>query len=425
VPEVDQVTSALSRRPAIAGVVRSVVLPTLLLWMIGAVVAASVLHSADVSEYARYAHSALRSPLFHQLPLEYPAPALAVFILPLLLPFSYPWAFAVLVGFVLIALVLSYVRHQGSALETEQARALVVYLALGATMVLTGRYDLFAAAAAFWALRSARRGHWSAAWAWAAVGCLLKLFPAALWPVFFVAEWRRTGRLPLRRLAWVAGSGLVLVGIPTILNRSAALNAFRFYLHRPPEIGSLSSGLSLLFDWPHWSYANGFHAVDAVSPLVDPLATALLAVAALGCLAVWWSQAQGMLTVEDAALATLTLVVLGTKVFSTQYVMWLIPFWALYRVRWSWVAAGLVNTAVFPFVVSDTSTGFLNGHGLAAAMCLMSFGRNVLICVGTAFWLREVLTGHRHAARPDALAVDRSCVDPGVRSTLEGVTHRR
>lgn len=408
-------TSAGSRRRAIAGLVRSVVLPALVLWVIGAVVVTSVLHSADLTEYARYAHSALRSPVFHRLPLEYPAPALAVFILPLMLPFSYPWAFAVLVGLVLLSLALSYVRHLGSAFETDQARALIVYLALGATMVLTGRYDLFAAAAAFWALRSARRDRWSAAWAWASAGFLLKLFPAALWPVLFVAEWRRTGRPPLRRLAWVAVSGLVLVGVPSILNRPAALNALRFYLHRPPEIGSLSSGLSLVLDWPHWSYANGFHAVGTVSPLVDPLATALLAVAALGCLAVWWSQAQGRLTIEDAALATLTLVVLGTKVFSTQYLMWLIPFWALYRVRWSWIAASLVNTAVFPFVISDTRTGFLGPHALAASMTLMSFARDVLIGAGTAFWLREVLIRRREGV----VVGSENHVVPGAPASLE------
>ena len=62
---------------------------------------------------------------------------------------------------------------------------------------------------------------------------MLKLFPAAFWPVFLIAEWRRHGRVPLRRLWWMAGSGFVLVGVPALLDHGAALNVAHYYLPRP------------------------------------------------------------------------------------------------------------------------------------------------------------------------------------------------
>ena len=120
---------------------------------------AGFLRPYDVAEYEHYAHAALQAPLFHRLPLEYPAPALAVFILPLLLQFSYPWAFALLAGIVLLFLVTSYDGPDNAGIDVDAARRLVVYLAVGATCLFTGRYDIFAAAAAFWSFgRPARVG---------------------------------------------------------------------------------------------------------------------------------------------------------------------------------------------------------------------------------------------------------------------------
>lgn len=92
---------------------RPVVMPALVLWILAASVSTLLLHPGDVLEYKQYAPAALHTFVFHRLPLEYPAPALVLFLLPLLLPFSYPWAFAALLGIALLVLVTSY---EGSGL---------------------------------------------------------------------------------------------------------------------------------------------------------------------------------------------------------------------------------------------------------------------------------------------------------------------
>ena len=135
----------------------------LALWVMAAAVSTTLLHPFDVLEYERYAHAALHAPLFHRFPLEYPAPALVLFLVPLVLPLSYPWAFAVLVAIALVVLVTSYERAGLPGWDTRAAGRLIIYLALGAVMVVAGRYDIFATLAAFMALRAAKHDRWGPA----------------------------------------------------------------------------------------------------------------------------------------------------------------------------------------------------------------------------------------------------------------------
>lgn len=375
------------------------VLPAVVLWLLATVVSAGVFHPFDVTEYAQYAHGALRFPLLHHLPREYPAPAVVIFLLPLLLPFSYPWAFAVFAGVALLVLLTAYRRVEVEGWDEHGARRLLVYLTLGSVMVLTGRYDIFAVAAAFLSVRAARRGRWGAAWTWSSVGFAVKLFPAAFWPVFLVAEWRATGRLPLRRLAWMAGAAFLVAGFPALVDRGAALTVLHYYLHRPTEIGSLPAGLSVLLDFHSVSWLTSFHSANLVSGVTAGLSIAVEAVAGLGCLWTWWALARGRLSLEAACLATLTLTVLGSKVLSVQYLMWLMPLWALYRPRVTWLLAATANLVVFPYAAAAQNVGHLSDHAFAVTLTLAFFGRDLLVAIGTAAWLRSEWRSPGRAAR--------------------------
>jgi hypothetical protein len=373
---------------------RAVILPALLLWILAAIVSTAFLHTFDLSEYARYAHAALRAPLLHRLPLEYPAPALAIFLLPLLLPLPYTWAFAVFAGIALILLVASYEGSGVPGMDADAARRLIVYLAVGAVMVLTGRYDIFAVLPAFLAVRAAGQDRWSAAWTWSCIGFVLKLYPAILWPALLIAEWRRSGRLPVRRLLWMVSAAFVLAGLPALLNRTASLNALRFYIRRPTEIGSLSAGLSLLLDGHGTRWINTFHSVNVVNSVVGPISLVLEILAVVGCLWAWRAQIQGRLPFEAACLATLTVVLLGSKVLSVQYLMWLMPLWALFRMRAMWFIAALINVVTFPYSLSALTIGYVPGRTFVILLTVAYLVRNLLLLVGTAMWVRSVLVEH-------------------------------
>jgi hypothetical protein len=209
--------------------------------------------------------------------------------------------------------------------------------------------------------------------------------------VFLIAEWHQNGRIPLRRLVWMAGSGIVIAGLPALFNRSAIGNVVHYYLHRPPEIGSLAAGLSLV-DWHRLGFVSSFHSINVLSPLVSPLSTALEVAALVGCLWTWWMQSRHRLPIEAACLASLTFLVLGSKVGSVQYLMWLMPFWALYRVRVTWAMACIANSVVFPFTVSADTVGHLTARSYAITLVLTFLTRDALIAAGTWLCLREVMS---------------------------------
>lgn len=375
-------------------------------WALAACVLTHILRSNDLVEYQHYARDALRAPLFHAFPTEYPPTALAVFLLPLTLPLSYKWSFALIVGIFLLALTWTY-PSGGRKSAIPAHYALLAYFAIGAGTVLTNRYDIFAACVTYWALRSGERGRWNSAWAWSSVGFLLKFFPAVLWPVLLIAERRATGRTPLRRLSWVGISALLVAGIPLLLNRREALNAFRFYLHRPTEIGSLAAGASLLLQWSHWTYHVGFQTENAVSSLVAPLTVTFTALAFVGFCATLAAQAKGLLRMDEAVLLSLTLVVLGSKVISTQYLIWLIPIWALYGLRSPWVLAGTLNTAVFAVLAWTPVSGPVSARHLVMTTTLLNLGRDLAIVIGTVVVAREAIR-----ARPPLMAPETAGAQP-------------
>jgi hypothetical protein len=369
---------------------RSVVVPALVLWLLGTIVSCVFLNPFDIAEYARYAHAALDTPLLHRLPVEYPAPALAVFMLPLLLPLSYPWAFAVVAGIVLVVLVTSYEGSGVPGMDAEAARRLIAYLAVGAVILVTGRYDIFAVAAAFWSVRAARQDRWSAAWTWSCIGFVIKLFPAVFWPALLIAEWRRQGRFPVKRLAWMAGSGVILFALPALFDHGSLLTSLRFYERRPDEIGSIPAGLSALIDWHSTVLVHSFHSVNALNGAWRPISVVLEILAVGGCLWIWWAQFRERIPFEAACLATLTLAVLGSKVVSAQYLMWLMPLWALYPFRPLWLLGALANVAIFPYEVSAQSFTFVPTHIFDTTVTLAFLARDLLIAWGTWRWLRSV-----------------------------------
>jgi len=417
-------TSSIRRlASAVAAHGRDLVVPSLVLWLLSAVAGIAILHPYDVTEYARYAHSALHAPLLHHLPAEYPAPALVVFLLPLLVPAPYPVGFAVVVLLVLVPFVLSVARlpiplpddrstaagARSGIGPTTPARRLLLYLALGTAPFLAGRYDLFVAAAIFWSVRAATRGRFAAAWTWSSVGVALKLAPAVLWPVLLVAEWRQRGRLPLRRLAWIAASALAVVGLPALLDPGHGLDVLRYYLHRPVEIGSIPAGLSVLAQplASHWF--ETFHSVNVVNASATALAALASGAAGAAEVVVVVAFVRRRLPIPAACLAMLSIAVLGSKVLSVQYLLWLMPLWALYETRPSWTLAALVNTAVFAYAAYVLVFQIESSRTFALSLTFAYLARDLLVTAGTARWLagelRASASEHRQHVLPAVVPV--------------------
>lgn len=373
---------------------------------------------ADIHEYYQYALAFwTHQPLFHSLPTEYPPLSLAPFSLTLIPnPGGSHASFVLWMGIIAVLGYLWLVRVAG----LRSAVAYACYLLLGATATVLARYDLVPALVTLGALLAARRRGFMLAYALLAAGVLLKLYPIFLLPPLVIAHWqsvapeadrdiiaavllRLRGSVRARvsgALLRVAAGCALFVGLMAgvfllayALNPTGTLSEFQFAGYRPIQIESTPATILWLSTHLHFgativkSY-NSFNYVGQLSGMLEPLSTLALVA---GCLWVYWRQARDRLSIERAFLATLGVVLVSNKLFSPQYLMWIIPFAALVDgLDGFWLAIALLTTLDFPvfYRLVPSFWQFTYHHKLFDVLMLDLLIRNALLTYVT---LRAVL----------------------------------
>lgn len=344
-----------------------------------ALLLAALVPASDVNLYRTYGAGFLH----HRLPAEYPALAGFIFTLPRLLPLPYGLGFSLLMALALIALLQVGRRTADGAVWTER---FLCYLVLGTLSVVLTRFDVLPALAVLLAVKRARAGRWSPAWAWAVVGTLLKLFPVLLLPGFALAEWRATRRFPWRRLAATAGVLGAWGALQQLLVPGTLLHPLAYETHRGFEFSSVPGSLSLLLAPMHLGYGFAFGNHEVWGPAHATVAGLMTLLAVGGVAAVWALAARGRLPVEATSLAVLSVAVMTDRALAPQYLLWLAPLWAYWRLRPSWLAAAGLTTLVFPVLfMAAGDTGSLYPDTVVAAL------RNALLIGGTAAWMIDGL----------------------------------
>ncbi len=318
-------------------------------WLLGAAVALGSLafilwvEPTDVAEYAYYAHEALLTPLLTHWPVEYPTLSQGVFLLPRILPLPYYWAFGLLSGGAFLTLMA--VRAHDSTWNFR----LLIYFGLGALGVLAGRYDIFAVLTAVLGIEAARHGRFRWAWFWFAVGFLLKLYPACFFPVLFFWQYRREGRWPWQALLITLLSITLVIEIEYRWAGPGALAPYQFLRYRPLEIGSFPGNIAALLAPYHTRIAFAFGAMNIFTPINHVVGAVFAVLMALSFLTIVAAVYMDYLDYTQAALLSLVALLLTSKVFSVQFVMWLIPLWCYFPLNAYWVAAALLSTLAYPF----------------------------------------------------------------------------
>ena len=342
----------------------------------------------------------------HHLPVEYPGLAGVVFALPRLLPVPYAWGFMALTAAAF--LLLLRVGRRCPNLPEGWSPRLITYVALGLAAVLLTRFDLLPALTVLLAVERARAGRFRAAWAWALVGALLKVFPLLLLPGFLLAERRATGRVPwVRTAASAAGLGLV-AALQSWWAPGSLLRPLAYEIHRGFELSSVPGTLTLLLSPTHVRYASAYGTHQIYGPAHNGIAV-LLAVATLAGLAwAWFHAGRGTMPVEAVALAVVSVAVLTDKALAPQYLLWLAPLWAYWAPRRSWLLAAALTTLVFPiFFLVAGYTGSFYADTIVAGV------RNAVLLAGTAAWAAEGLrTRWAERATCPAVVPDASEVVP-------------
>jgi hypothetical protein len=292
-------------------------------------------------------------------------------------------------------------------------------LALGPVVV--SRFDLWPAALAVVAIWLLVRDQSAASAIVLATAFAAKLWPAVLAPLALVWLYRTRDRDAALRWLGVAAATAAAWFLPFVaLSPGGVGHSFHAQLARPLQLESL--GGSILLALHHVTSTSlgmvegfgsqnlggtGVHAVE--------VATTIVGIAAV--LAVWVLFARGPATTQrllvSSAAAVTALVAFG-KVFSPQFMIWLIPFVALVRgvrgvAAWLLLYAALILTqSWFPRHYWDLALQFAPAQTaelLARDLCVVAL---FFVLVWPALQ-HEVLGEHR--SRLEALQRVRAQVD--------------
>jgi hypothetical protein len=395
------------------------------------------LPAGDPAEYHSYAVAFwLDTPRFVSFPKEYPPLSLIPFSFTLL-PASdthYYWVFA---GWMALIVGASYV-WLARSVSRNRAIVYVLYLVVGATGTLLMRFDLLPALVTLGALMLAERKRFLWAYVLLAVGVLLKIYPVFLVPVLMAAQWREVVPAPtaepggsappwLYRLRLAVGqiwraltirrghpgweetqtlrsqvkplllglgtfSGLIVLGIsiPAIFNLEGTFSVLGYNLFRPIQIESVPATLLWLGSFlgfpvsPNHSYVS-LNLVGPLDAVLKPLSLLGLVV---GTLIVCRRVLQGHLSLGQAFVASIALVLVTNKLLSPQYLMWVLPLVAYVEgFDLLWLVICALTTLIFPFIY-QTRHPILTVPGNPAFLPTIAV-RNLLLFIATLRALRR------------------------------------
>jgi uncharacterized membrane protein len=311
---------------------------------------------------------------YRDFALEYPPLALVPFVLPRLATFGqridfsgYVWLFLIqsAIFSTLIALVIAQLR--------SRLKALAIYALLVAVSapLLPWRYDLFPALMTALALLCLLRARPAWAGIWLGLGVAAKLYPIVLLPIFAAYYLAGKNWPALLRLV-LGGAGAVAAALlPLVLIAAEPLLSFlRYHQLRGLQLESLPAGAIALAHVLGLTPARlefNYGALHLVSPLAGtalrwlPMAFFVLFLIVLACcLARFREEQAAQAHVSDESLvaycvAALLAFIVTNKVFSPQYIIWLLPFAPLLRPRQAGVLLAIyaLTITLFPFEYDD------------------------------------------------------------------------
>jgi len=333
--------------------------------------------------------------------VEYPPFALMFFTLPRLVDDTFRWYYvayqAQVIVFDLVALGALYVARDRSrpAWWTLGAYTLAV-LAVGPIMLQ--QYDIFPAAFTVLAVVCYSRKRDTAAWIFLALGVMTKAYPLLIAPVFLLLDWHRG-----RRLRDFTGVGIafaatcfvvvlpLLVIAPSSLERMLAFHAQRG-IHMDSTYGSLALVTDVLnltvvrieMTFRSWNVAGPF------PNLLTKLSTPLLGILLLGayafiarCIRTLDSESTRDVSIVGTSVALVLLAgLIGSKVLSPQYLVWVVPVVPLIAgprryAAWAvFTLLGLLTYYIYPLHYDE-----LLNHQVGAIAALAS--RNFLLVILT------------------------------------------
>lgn len=333
------------------------------------------LHEGDLHLYYKYSLNVLQGQMpYRDFPLEYPPLALLPMVLPQLANLGFGFHGYIILFLLqnilittLIALLLLRVTSYYQ-LRQRSSKVLRVYILLAVLSApfLMWRFDLFPALLTLLALLFVILEQPAIAGVWLGLGITAKLYPVVLLPIF--SAYYLASR-KYRDLQWLLlgsiGATVVALLPFALIAKSEIFSFLRYHQQRGLQIESLWAGivsLAHVFGLTKASVVINYGAFHLESPLANSIVKWLPLISILSflgviafCLRSFRREylMRGKITAESLVtyiVALLLTFIATSKVFSPQYLIWLLPFAPLIRPRQLGLIVGIfaLTTLIFP-----------------------------------------------------------------------------
>jgi hypothetical protein len=308
----------------------------------------------QITDYGLYHDYGVRIVRNHAVPYrdfrpEYPPAALPVFAVPELLQrFDYDRVFQVLMSLCDMGAVTAVALLAG---RRAAVIAAVAPLALGS--VVLSRFDFWPAALAALGIAALLRGRSTTSALLFGTAFAAKLWPAVLAPLVVVWLARTRGVRAATQWSVAAVATAAAWFLPFVAVSPAGVgHSFHTQLARPLQLESLAGSVLIAahnLAGTTLHLTSSFGSQNLTGPGAHAAAVVTTIVEAVALVAVWFRFARGPATDErlvvHAAAAVAAFIAFG-KVFSPQFLIWLIPLVPLVRGRRGPVALSLFGTAL-------------------------------------------------------------------------------
>ncbi|SRR6266496_990165 len=308
---------------------------------------------------------------FHALPHEYPMLALIPFTLALLSPPGwYQVSFAIVMILLAAAMYFILLRFK----SRRSAIAGAVLLVIGGWATAAGRFDLVPSLLTLATLILAERRRWVWAFVALALAFLIKFYPVPLLiPLLFAQQlasrerwyaWRRW-----RPLATFIGVCIIVMGVSLLLNVEGTIAPLSYFQTRPIQVESFGASLIWLSNFlgsPPITYMFTYGSLNMLHAYSIPISLIETLLMVAGLLFTYWLQWRKKIELSTSMLLTLLIVMVTGKVFSPQYLIWVVPLVASIggsNLRWivPWAAIGALTTFIYPFIYNMSASGSIMG----------------------------------------------------------------
>jgi len=304
---------------------------------------------------------------FHALPHEYPILTLIPFTLVLFAPQHwYQVAFALLMILLAAAMYIALLRFK----SRKTAIVGAILLVIGGWATVAGRFDLIPSLLTLATLILAERKRWNWAFVALALAFLIKFYPATLLiPLLFAQQldshqkwlsWRRW-----QPLATFIGVCIVVMAVSFLLNVEGTIAPLSYFQTRPIQVESFGSSLiwlSTFVKYHPMTYMFTYGSLNVSHVYSSLIARGETVLTIVGLLYTYWLQWRKKIDLSTSTLLTLLIVMVTGKVFSPQYLIWVVPLVAYVGgsdIRWfiTWVAICGLTTFIYPFIYNMPASG--------------------------------------------------------------------